>query len=156
METTEHILDYLDCTLEQKLKGIVFLSRDDAYRWWQSIVRGTLPECIDWAYFQVAFQGKFVGPFYEEVCRLEFIELKQGGMTISEYKVEFLWLSRYATSIVASEQEKSFHFQEGLRYGLKVQGASHQERVFVALVEKTKIIEEIKRVKHKKNQKQRD
>lgn len=34
METIERIMDDLDCSLEQKLKGDVSLLRDEAYRWW--------------------------------------------------------------------------------------------------------------------------
>ncbi|XP_016684001.1 uncharacterized protein [Gossypium hirsutum] len=151
METTEKILEDLECTPEQKLKGVVSMLRDKAYRWWQPVVRGTLPECIDWAYFQEAFQGMYVGPRYMGARRLEFIKLKQGDKTVSEYKAEFL-----EPSMVASEQEKSFHFQEGLRYDLKVQVAPHQETVFEALVEKTKIIEEIKCVECKRKGKHRD
>lgn len=71
---------------------------------------------------------------------MEFIELKQCDLTIFEYEVKFLRLSCYALSIVVSDQEKSFHFQEGLRYDLKVHVALHQERMFEALVENTKII----------------
>ncbi|XP_017617860.1 uncharacterized protein LOC108462424 [Gossypium arboreum] len=130
METTERILEDLECTLEQKLKGVVSMLRDEAYRWWQLVVRGMLPERIDWAYFQEAFQG---------------------DKTVSEYKAEFP-----KPSMVASEQEKSFHFQEGIRYDLKVQVAPHQETVFEALVEKTKIIEEIKCVECKRKGKHRD
>lgn len=47
METIEYILDDLDCTLEQTLKGVVTLLRNEAYKWSQSVVWGTLPERID-------------------------------------------------------------------------------------------------------------
>lgn len=76
METTERILDDLDCTPKQKLKGVVSLLRDEAYRLWQSIIRGTLLERISLPYFQEAFQSKFLGPRYVESHQLEFIELK--------------------------------------------------------------------------------
>ncbi|KAG8489207.1 hypothetical protein CXB51_017306 [Gossypium anomalum] len=47
-------------------------------------------------------------------------------------------------------------YKEGLRYDLKVQVAPHQERVFEALVKKTKIIEKIKRVERERKGKQND
>ncbi|KAA3486538.1 Retrotransposon protein [Gossypium australe] len=34
MEATERIMDDLDCTPKQKLKGAVYLLRDKAYQWW--------------------------------------------------------------------------------------------------------------------------
>lgn len=41
MKTKERILEDLDCTPKQKLKGTVSLLREKTYNWWQSVVRGT-------------------------------------------------------------------------------------------------------------------
>ncbi|XP_016702030.1 uncharacterized protein [Gossypium hirsutum] len=37
LEATERIMDDLDCTVEQKLKGAVSLLRDEAYQWWLTV-----------------------------------------------------------------------------------------------------------------------
>lgn len=103
MEATKKILDDMDCTLKQKLKGTILLLRDKAYQWWQSVTRGTLAERLTWDYFQKAFQKKYVGTRYVEAHRLEFIKLKQGDMSVAEYKVEFLRLSCYAQGMVATK-----------------------------------------------------
>lgn len=50
---------------------------------------------------------------------------------------------------------KSVNFENGLRYDLKVLMASQQERVFKTVVEKTKIIEKIKRVEREKRDNER-
>ncbi|KAA3473672.1 DNA/RNA polymerases superfamily protein [Gossypium australe] len=34
LEATERIMDDLDCTAEQKLKGVISLLREEAYQWW--------------------------------------------------------------------------------------------------------------------------
>ena len=34
LEATERIMDCLDCSMEQKLKGAISLLRDEAYQWW--------------------------------------------------------------------------------------------------------------------------
>ncbi|KAA3488234.1 reverse transcriptase [Gossypium australe] len=34
LEAVERIMDDLDCTVEEKLKGVVSLLRDEAYQWW--------------------------------------------------------------------------------------------------------------------------
>ena len=46
-------------------------------------------------------------------------------MSMAEYEAEFLRLSRYATGVVATEQDKSMRFEEGLRYEIKLQVAPH-------------------------------
>ncbi|XP_052882262.1 uncharacterized protein LOC108465158 [Gossypium arboreum] len=40
LEDTERIMDDLNCTFEQKLKGIVSLLRDEAYQWWLTVREG--------------------------------------------------------------------------------------------------------------------
>ena len=42
LEAIEWIMDDLDCSVEQKLKGAVLLLRDEAYQWW-IIVRESTP-----------------------------------------------------------------------------------------------------------------
>lgn len=51
--------------------------------------------------------------------------------------------------MVAIEQDKCVRFENGLRYELVMQVAPLQERVFEVLVEKTKIVEEVKCLEHK-------
>ncbi|KAA3465844.1 1-phosphatidylinositol-4,5-bisphosphate phosphodiesterase beta-2 [Gossypium australe] len=41
LEAVEQIMDDLDCTVEQKLKGVVSLLRDEAYQWWLTVREGT-------------------------------------------------------------------------------------------------------------------
>lgn len=66
LEATERIINDLDCTLKQKLKGVVCLHRDEAYQRWQSIERGTQLKQVTGASFQSAFQKKHVGARYME------------------------------------------------------------------------------------------
>lgn len=51
MAVTEIILDDLNCTPEQKLKGMVSLLRNEAYYLWQFVVQGTQAERINLGVF---------------------------------------------------------------------------------------------------------
>jgi hypothetical protein len=44
----------------------------------------------------------------------EFLPLKQGNMTVSEYRDKFIQLSRYALEEVADDERKQEQFMEGL------------------------------------------
>ena len=44
----------------------------------------------------------------------EFLALKQGTMTVTEYRDRFLQLARYAPAEVADDRDKQEHFMEGL------------------------------------------
>ncbi|XP_016675328.1 uncharacterized protein [Gossypium hirsutum] len=111
-------MDDLDCTPEQRLKGVVSLLKDEAYQWWLIVKQGTQPDRLTWEFFKNAFQGKYMGASYVDSQRREFLNLTQGDKTVAEYEAEFLQLSRYV--------------QEGAR--------------FAVLVEKANIAENVKRV----------
>ncbi|XP_040944960.1 uncharacterized protein [Gossypium hirsutum] len=128
IEATERIMDVLDCTPDQKLKGKVSLLRDET---------------------------KYVGANYVDARRREFLNLTQGETTVAEYEVEFLRLSRYARGMVAIEYERCVHFEDGLRDGLRVLIAPQRERDFTALMDKAKITEEVTRAERQNREKSR-
>ncbi|MBN8105811.1 hypothetical protein, partial [Vibrio vulnificus] len=45
--------------------------------------------------------------------KIEFLELKQKGMTVVEYEVQFTRLSRYAPKAVATDVQKRDRFERG-------------------------------------------
>jgi hypothetical protein len=49
-----------------------------------------------------------------KIKKNEFLSLKQGNMSISEYHDKFIQLSRYALDEVADDERKQEHFIEGL------------------------------------------
>ncbi|XP_016676350.1 uncharacterized protein [Gossypium hirsutum] len=127
LEATERIIDDLDCTAEQKLKGAISLLREEAYQWWLTVKEGTQLKRITWEFFKSAFQGKYVGASYVDARRKEFLNLTQGDR------------------IVATEYERCVRFEDGLRDSLRVLIAPQRERDFAVLVEKAKIAEDVKR-----------
>jgi hypothetical protein len=49
-----------------------------------------------------------------KIKKKEFLSLKQGNMSVSEYRDKFIQLSRYAPDEVADDERKQEHFTEGL------------------------------------------
>jgi hypothetical protein len=45
----------------------------------------------------------------------EFLALKQGAMSVSEYRDKFIQLSRYAPADVVDDEEKQDHFKDGVK-----------------------------------------
>ncbi|KAA3487114.1 Retrotransposable element Tf2 [Gossypium australe] len=151
LEAVERIMDDLDLTEEEKLKGVVSLLRDEAYQWWLTVRDGTVADRITWDFFKAAFQGKYIGSSYVDAQRRAFLNLVQRNRSVAEYEAEFLRLSRYARGMVAIDHEHCVQFEDGLRDDLRVLIALQREREFVVLVEKAKIAEEVKR-SEKQNQ----
>ncbi|KAA3474134.1 DNA/RNA polymerases superfamily protein [Gossypium australe] len=144
LESTERIMDEIDLTNEEKLKGAVSLLKDESYRWWLTVRDGATADDLTWEYFKNSYQKKYVGSSYIDAQRKAFLGLVQGSKSVSEYEAEFLRLSRYAQGIVASEHDRCVRFEDGLRDELRLLIAPQQEREFAVLVEKAKVAEGVK------------
>jgi len=76
---------------------------------------------LTWEVFIEEFLGKH---FLADVCNkkeIEFLELKQGSMSVSKYATKFEELSRFFPYINAAgaEVSKYFKFENGLRIEIK-------------------------------------
>ncbi|XP_016670002.1 uncharacterized protein [Gossypium hirsutum] len=96
----------IDCTPEQKLKGAASLLRDEAYQWWLLIEEGTQSDCLNWDFFNTAFQGRYVRASYVDARRRGFMNLTQGDRSVVEYEAEFLRLNRYARGMIRRRSSK--------------------------------------------------
>ena len=155
LEAVERIMDDLDCTNEEKLKGAVSLLRDEAYRWWLTVKQSVPADRQDWDFFKVKFEGKYVGASYLDSQRKAFLNLVQGSKSIAEYEAEFVRLSQYAKGIVATDYERCIRFEDGLRDELRMLIAPQRERDFAVLVEKARIAEEVKKTIRENREKNR-
>jgi hypothetical protein len=60
-----------------------------------------------------------------KIKKKELLSLKQGNMSVSEYRDKFFQLSRYALDEVVDDERKQEHFMEGLIGPLQYQLVSH-------------------------------
>ncbi|KAA3462434.1 DNA/RNA polymerases superfamily protein [Gossypium australe] len=74
LEATERIMDDLDCTPKQKLKGAVHLLCNESYQW-LTVKEGTQPNRLTWEFFKTTFQSKYVGANYIDARKHEFLNL---------------------------------------------------------------------------------
>ncbi|TYK27372.1 uncharacterized protein E5676_scaffold325G00500 [Cucumis melo var. makuwa] len=62
------------------------------------------------------FEEKYYPTTYCEAKRDEFLELKQGLLSVAEYERKYTELLQYAEMIVASESDRCRRFKRGLRF----------------------------------------
>jgi hypothetical protein len=76
-----------------------------------------------------------------KIKKKEFLSLKQGNMSISEYRDKFIQLSRYTPDEVADDERKQEHFTEGLNGPLQYALVAHTFPSFQRLLDKALAIE---------------
>ncbi|KAA3484519.1 DNA/RNA polymerases superfamily protein [Gossypium australe] len=76
---------------------------DTRYQWWNTLISVVPKEQVTWEFFQSEFRKKFISQRFLDQKHKEFLELKQGRKTITEYEREFVWLSKHAREYVSTE-----------------------------------------------------
>ena len=129
LERTERMLVQMHCTVEEKLECAVSLLQEEAYHWWVSVIRTAPSESVTWKFFLDEFKKQYAGRIYLNNMRLEFHNLKQRQMSVTEYQREFTRLSKYAPEILVSEEERCRKFEDGLNDHIRahVIGFCHED-----------------------------
>jgi retron-type reverse transcriptase len=70
------------------------------------------------------------------VKKEEFLALKQGSMSVSEYRDRFLELSRYASEDVNTDAKRQYRFLRGLVDPLQYQLMNHTFPTFQHLIDR--------------------
>ena len=76
-------------------------------------------EAMTWAEFQELFIGKYFPDTARHAKAQEFLELKQGTMTVMDYVTRFTELSRFTNDYVATYMAKVRRFENGLKLSIR-------------------------------------
>jgi hypothetical protein len=119
---------------------------EEAEFWWEN-ARQRLEgagNVITWEIFREEFLGKYFPADVRNKKAIEFLELKQGNMTVAEYAAKFEELSRFCPYINAADVEvsKCLKFENGLRLEIKQFIGYQQIRQFSSLVTACRIYED--------------
>ena len=75
---------------------------------------------MTWTSFSSLFMEKYIPRTLRDRKRDEFLSLEQGRMSINAYEAKFCLLSRYATQLCFSPQERIRRFVKGLRSEFRI------------------------------------
>ncbi|WVZ84379.1 hypothetical protein U9M48_031417 [Paspalum notatum var. saurae] len=110
------------------------LQADD---WLRAVERQLdIAQCNDRERVLENFRNHHVPAGLMKMKKKEFLSLKQGSVSVTEYRDKFLQLARYATAEVAEDREKQEYFLEGLNDELQYQLMNHTFPSFHQLVDR--------------------
>nr|KYP38781.1 Transposon Ty3-I Gag-Pol polyprotein [Cajanus cajan] len=118
----EKIFRAMNCPDNQKVNYAVFMLVGEAEYWWDSTRRlleggGII---ITWKVFRAKFFEKYFPNDVRRAKEIEFMQLKQGNMTVGEYASKFEELGKYSTFFYhPDERMKCIKFEDGLRPKLR-------------------------------------
>jgi hypothetical protein len=120
--------------------------RGAAQSCWESyLATHANPDNITWGEFRDSIRQYHVPVGLMTVKKEEFLALKQGSMSISEYRDRFLQLSRYAPEDVNTDAKQQYRFLRGLVDPLHYQLMNHTFPTFQHLIDRAIMTERKRR-----------
>ncbi|XP_016702287.1 uncharacterized protein [Gossypium hirsutum] len=111
---------------------------------------------VTWEFFQEEFQKKYISErFMDQKCK-EFLDLKQGRMTVTKYEREFVRLSKYTRECVSSKAKMCRRFEDELNEDIRLSVGALELKEFVVLVDRAYKVEELIKEKNKIEAETRD
>jgi hypothetical protein len=137
LRTVERELHTAQCDDREKVLYGPRLLRGAAQSWWESyLATHANPDTITWEEFRDNFRQYHVPAGLMIVKKEEFLALKQGSMSVNEYRDRFLQLSRYAPEDVNIDAKRQCRFLRGLVDPLQYQLMNHTFPTFQHLIDR--------------------
>eukprot|EP00256_Glycine_max_P067144 XP_025981739.1 uncharacterized protein LOC102669650 [Glycine max] len=148
----EKIFRVMECQDHQKVLFATHMLADEAEYWWENTrprLEGAGGAVVPWGTFRQTFLEKYFPEDVKNRKEMEFLELKQGSMTVAEYAARFENLVRYFPHYQgeAGERSKCVKFVNGLRPEVKMMVNYHSIHDFAQLTNMCRIFDEDQREK---------
>ena len=116
----EKILEAMKITSDTtRIRLAAFQLEGEAQVWWNWAKTSRDLEAMTWAEFYEIFMGKYLPNTARHAKAQEFLELKQGTMTVIEYVARFTELAPFVDDYVATDLAKVRRFENGLRLSIR-------------------------------------
>ena len=116
----EKVLEAMEITSNAtRIRLVAFQLEGEAQVWWKWARTSKDLEAMTWAEFQELFMGKYFPETVTHAKAQEFLELKQGAMTVMDYVARFIELARFADNYVATDMAKVRRFENGLKLSIR-------------------------------------
>jgi hypothetical protein len=126
LKSMDKMLIIAQCSDREKVLYASGRPTGPAADWWDSYTAAhDAADAITWAEFATQFRNYHIPARLMKIKKKEFLSLKQGSMSVSEYRDRFIQLSRYAPDEVVEDERKQEHFIEGLNGPLQYALVAH-------------------------------
>ena len=103
-----------------RIRLVAFQLEGEAQVWWNWVKTSRDLEPMTWAEFHDIFMGKYFPDIARHAKAQEFLELKQGTMTVMKYVARFTELACFTDDYVATDIAKVKRLENGLKLSIRV------------------------------------
>ncbi|XP_073138690.1 uncharacterized protein [Henckelia pumila] len=128
-QAMETAFEFMQITDADRLRCATYMFRDDARVWWNGAKAALNLTTLTWNGFKDVFYGKYFTVSTRNRLAREFLEIRQGNMSIAEYVKKFERGRYFVPMISGDPAEELKHFTEGLntfiRKDVRLSGAKN-------------------------------
>ncbi|XP_073136819.1 uncharacterized protein [Henckelia pumila] len=140
-QAMETAFEFMQITDADRLRCATYMFRDDARVWWNGAKAALNLTTLTWNGFKDVFYGKYFTVSTRNRLAREFLEIRQGNMSIAEYVKKFERGRYFVPMISGDPAEELKHFTEGLnafiRKDVRLSGAkNYKDAVDQAMLSK--------------------
>ena len=116
----EKVFEAMEITSDTtRIRLAAFRLEGEAQVWWNQTKTSRYLEVMTWEEFHDLFMGKYFPDTARHAKAQEFLELKQGAMTVIEYVDRFTELARFSDDYVATDMAKVRRFENGIKLSIR-------------------------------------
>ncbi|XP_075486280.1 uncharacterized protein LOC142525879 [Primulina tabacum] len=141
VKAVEAIYDYLQFDDKDRVSYAIFLLTKTTRTWWDATKISINVSALKWQEFKDLFYDKYIPRDLRSQKVKEFLELKQGNMSMQEYIIKFEEGCQFASYLVSNDIEKDEHFLRGVRAEIKRDVRMSKAASYKEIVEKARMTE---------------
>ncbi|RHN74107.1 putative transcription factor interactor and regulator CCHC(Zn) family [Medicago truncatula] len=153
LKEIERTFRVLQCSEVQKVRFGTHMLAEEADDWWVSLLPVLEHDgaVVTWAVFRREFLNRYFPEDVRGKKEIEFLELKQGDMSVTEYAAKFVELAKFYPHYTAETAEfsKCIKFENGSRADIKRAFGYQKIRTFSEFVSSCRIYEEDSKAHYK-------
>ena len=116
----ENVLEAKDITSDAaKIRLVAFQLEGESQVGWDWVMTSRDLEAMTWAEFHGLLMSKYFSATARHAKAQEFLELRQGTMTVMEYMARFTELARFGDDYVATDMAKVRRLENGLKLSIR-------------------------------------
>ena len=102
-----------------KIRLAAFQLEGESQVWWDRVKTSRDLDAMTWEKFHGLFMSKYFPATARHAKAQEFLELRQGTMTVMEYMARFIELARFGDNYVATDVAKVRRFENRLKLSIR-------------------------------------
>ncbi|KAL5574614.1 hypothetical protein UlMin_016313 [Ulmus minor] len=106
LSSIQTILDFMHLNEREKVLCATYVLKKDARYWWETVKMRRNVQDMTWDEFIVEFNQKYYNRMAMRAQQNEFINIKQGSMSVTEAVRKFDQLARLCPFLVRTEEER--------------------------------------------------